>query len=91
MALALGVDAGDIFFIGRRQIRVVSIDSPARITLERDDGQMFTVTRHELTEVFKDVLICTGPWQPVPRPRLVFDAPQTILIRRALRTAASHR
>ncbi len=83
MALALGVEVGETFFIGRRQIRVVSIASPAKITLERDDGQVFTVTRHELTEVFKDVLICTGPRRAARRPRLVFDAPQTVIISRA--------
>ncbi len=87
MALVLGVENGERFFIGRRQLEVVSIDSPGRITLRRDDGRMFTVTRHGITEVFKDVFICTGPWQRAARPRLVFDAPQTVLIQRARQDA----
>ena len=85
MALVLGVDAGDTFFVGRRQLHVLSIISPARITVKRDDGQMFTVRRDAATEVFPDVFIYTGPWQRASRARLVFDAPQTILIRRGRR------
>jgi len=83
MPLALGAEPGDIFWIGRRQLHVVSIGGSARITLRRDDGQTFTVRRDTATEVFPDVFIYTGPWQRASRARLVFDAPQTILIRRA--------
>jgi len=89
MALVLGAENGERFLIGRRRLDVLSIENPARITLRRDDGRIFTVTRHALTEVFKDVFICTGPRQPVSRPRLVFQAPQTVLIRRCANASRS--
>jgi len=82
MALVLGAQVGDAFVIGRRRIRVQSIDGPARVTLQRDDGQRFVVGADAMTEVFPTVSIGIGPDSATWRLRLLFEAPQTVLIRR---------
>jgi len=83
MALVLGVNNGDTFLIGRRQVEVVLIVNRAEIILKRDDGEIFTVRRHLATEVFNGVFISTGPRQEVSRrARLVFNAPKNVRIQR---------
>jgi hypothetical protein len=83
MALVIGVDNGDTFLIGRRQVEVVLIVNRAKIILKRDDGEIFTVRRHLATEVFNGVFISTGPRLEVSRrARLVFNAPRSVRIQR---------
>jgi len=82
MALVLGAQVGDAFLVGRRKITVASIDSPAQVTLKRDDGKTFAVGSEEMTEVFRDVFIGIGPDFATWRLRLLFDAPRSLLIRR---------
>jgi len=81
MALVLGAQIGDAFLVGRRRVYVSSIDGPTQITLTRDDHQNFSIGSEEPTEVFPDVFIGIGPEPATGRHlRLLFDAPQTILI-----------
>ena len=82
MALVLGAQVGDAFHIGRRRICVASIDGPTQVTLERDDGQRFAVGSEAMTEVLPDILIGIGPDSAKWRLRLLFEAPQTVLITR---------
>ena len=82
MALVLGAHVGDVFFIGRRSIRVVAIDAPTKLKLKRDDGQSFVIGSEMMTEVLPDVFICIGPERATWRLRLVFDAPRAVVIRR---------
>ena len=82
MALVLGAQVGDAFLVGRRKICVESIDGPNQVTLKRDDGKTFAVGSEEMTEVFPDVFIGIGPEPATWRLRLLFEAPQTVLIKR---------
>ena len=82
MALVLGAQVGDAFLVGRRRLCVESIDGPAQVTLKRDDGQKFIMSSEEMTEVFPDVFIGIGPEPATWRLRLLFEAPQTVLITR---------
>jgi len=82
MALVLGAQVGDAFFIGRRRIRVRSIDGAAQVTVERDDGCKFSIGSEGLTEILPNVFVGIGPDLATWRLRLLFEAPQTVLIRR---------
>ena len=82
MALVLGAQVGDAFLVGRRRICVASINGPTQVTLERDDGKRFAVGSEEMTEVFPDIFIGIGPEPATWRLRLLFEAPQTVPIRR---------
>ena len=82
MALVLGAEVGDAFLVGRRKIYVASIDGPTRVTLMLDDGQKITVGSDGLTEVLPDVFVGIGPDLATWRLRLLFEAPQTVPIRR---------
>ena len=85
MALVLGAQVGDAFLVGRRKIYVASIDGPTQVTLQRDDGKRFVVDANEMTEAFPDVFIGIGREPATWRLRLLFEAPQTVLIRRDAR------
>ena len=82
MGLVLGAQVGDVFLIGERRVRVASIESSARIVLQRDDGRLFVVRYDRMTEVFLDVFICIGSKPGSGSRRLVFDAPSTVVISR---------
>ena len=80
MGLVLSAKPGDAFFIGRRRIIVAAIKNPAQITIERDDGLIYAVGNHGWTQIFKGVFLCIGKRVKNGYVRLVFSAPQTILI-----------
>jgi len=82
MALVLGAQIGDAFLVGRRRIRVQSIDGPAQVTVECDDGRKFLLGSEGLTEVLPDVFIGIGPDAATWRLRLLFEASPSVLIRR---------
>ena len=82
MALVLGAQVGDAFLVGRRRICVESVDGPTQVTLRRDDGQKIAVGADKLTEAFPGVRIGIGPDSATWRLRLLFEAPQTVLITR---------
>ena len=82
MALVLGAEVGAGFFVGRRRIVVETISGPTTVTLKRDDGQKFAVSAEKMTEVFPTVFIGIGPDSAKWRLRLLFEAPQTVLITR---------
>jgi hypothetical protein len=82
MGLVLSVKPGDAFFVGRRRIVVAAVSKPAHVTIERDDGLTCAVGSHAWTQVFKDVFLCVGKKTANGYVRLVFSAPQTILILR---------
>ena len=82
MALVLGAQVDDAFLVGHRRIRVHSIDGPTQVTVERDDGRKFPIGSEGLTEVLPDVFVGIGPDPATWRLRLLFEAPQTVPIRR---------
>ena len=82
MALVLGAQVGDTFYFGRRRIAVTSVDSVDQVTVERDDGRIFKLNADMAAELFRDVFVTTAPREGARGARLVFDAPQTIIIAR---------
>jgi len=82
MALVLGAQVGDAFLVGGQRLLVESIDGPAQVTLRRDDGQKVSIDADGLTQVLPDVFIGIGLDPATWRLRLLFEAPQTVLITR---------
>jgi len=82
MALVLGAEVGDAFLVGLRRVIVETVKGPTVVTIRRDDGQEFVVSSANMTEIFPDVFIGIGPDDATWRIRLLFEAPQTVLIRR---------
>lgn len=85
MALSLGIRTGDTLTVGTSSVTVVSVGPGQRAVLRVGAVQKL-VTDQERVEILPSVFVSMGMGRSpngAPTHRLAFEAPRSIIIRRA--------